>query len=378
MKMLRKIIIIGMILGLTAGFLFSKEYILEQWGAYIDIPQNWVPLEVTDSKATVADPAQRAFFQIKVSESSAWSTGEEIFEYLGNLLKADAEGEEFVYMGRDSVFSTLLFAVNDQPYQGFAVMINGVDYDWILLSYSEMEYFDAYQPFLVSALDSFSIDFAGLVQSGPVSTYYQDSFEEEDFFLLNFIFEDNSFSVEFDGNAMETSEILVEREVQVLANYTPEDHDAWSRFYRMIYRDNYKRMDGIFRQLLFSGLRRSTPPEETAARLLSWIQDFSYSRTGTPADFLPPLSALYNLSGDCDSLGLLYVLLLKHYGIDSILMVSSEYSHSMAAVDVRGNGARFPFMDKHYLVAEMTDKVGIGMIDASMADPEKWLGIGFN
>ena len=69
--------------------------------------------------------------------------------------------------------------------------------------------------------------------------------------------------------------------------------------------------------------------------------------------------------------------ILKRFDINAILMVSSEYSHSMAAVDIPGAGARFPYKDKKYLVAEMTKDVAIGQINAEMADPAKWLGIEF-
>ena len=93
--------------------------------------------------------------------------------------------------------------------------------------------------------------------------------------------------------------------------------------------------------------------------------------------FPPPLTALKDYSADCDSLGIMYIILLKRLGIDAVLMVSSEYSHSMAAVDIPGNGARFPFNGKKYLVAELTKDVPIGQINARMADPAKWLGIEF-
>ncbi len=145
----------------------------------------------------------------------------------------------------------------------------------------------------------------------------------------------------------------------------------------MIYRDNYSRTEDLFyliRDKLLRGIRDS---ESISTKLLSWFQKFSYSRTGTIADFSPPLTAVKDHAADCDSLALLYIILLKRLGINSILMVSSEYSHSMAAVDVEGSGARFPYKGKNYLVAEMTKEVPLGQINAQMADPSKWLGIEF-
>ncbi|MCF6336113.1 MAG: hypothetical protein L3J12_10260, partial [Spirochaetales bacterium] len=63
--------------------------------------------------------------------------------------------------------------------------------------------------------------------------------------------------------------------------------------------------------------------------------------------------------------------------IDSILMVSSEYSHSLAGVAVEGPGAHFRYEGTDYLVAETTDNVSIGLIDRNMSDPSKWMGIKF-
>jgi hypothetical protein len=47
----------------------------------------------------------------------------------------------------------------------------------------------------------------------------------------------------------------------------------------------------------------------------------------------------------------------------------------MAALDLAGGGARFPFADKNWLVAELTAQVNLGMIAQNMADPNQWIGI---
>jgi hypothetical protein len=72
-----------------------------------------------------------------------------------------------------------------------------------------------------------------------------------------------------------------------------------------------------------------------------------------------------------------YVILLHYFDVDAILMVSSIYSHSMAAVDLDGKGARFPLEGVKYLVAETTDDVELGRIDRSMSNTNAWIGIDF-
>ena len=56
-------------------------------------------------------------------------------------------------------------------------------------------------------------------------------------------------------------------------------------------------------------------------------------------------------------------------------MVSDVYSHAMAAVDLAGSGARFPFGGREWLVAELTAPVTLGQIDSTMADPAGWIGV---
>ena len=103
---------------------------------------------------------------------------------------------------------------------------------------------------------------------------------------------------------------------------------------------------------------------------------FNYERDkAEESGFTPPLAAAYEATGDCDSRAVVAAIVLERLGIDSILMVSREYSHAMLGVDVPGGGQRFAFNGKNYLVGETTTKIGIGMIAASMADWSKWMGI---
>lgn len=355
----------------------AREYALEDWGCFVDLPQGWEPLEVTDDKATFADVGERAFFQIKVYPSDRFDGGEEMFREVGEMLQADGEGELFAYQGEESVFTDLLFAVGETFYQGFGLYIDGSDRDWVVLSFAEAELAHAYHFPLLSALDSFSLNVQALLSPGPVSRFYEASFEAPEEFSFTVPFNEETLEVEASEAALETSQVTVEREAGVLGIYTPEDTDAWQRFYRMVYRDNYRRLDSLYRSLILNGFSPRQEPRAAAEILLSWIQGFAYHRTGTPEDFSTPLEALYDNAGDCDSLGLLYVILLKHFGVDAILMVSDEYDHAMAAADVEGSGARFTWEEKEWVVAETTAPVALGLIAADVADPAGWLGVTF-
>ena len=355
----------------------AKEYFLEDWQCYVDMPQGLDPLAMTETKATFGNDKENVFFQVKVYPADTYKTADDIFKSVKKQLQAEGDGYTYKYNGYDSVFADISFNTGLASYRAYSVFINSEKYDIAVLSFCEQEIYENAHFYILSALDSFSDSHQALYSPGPVSVFYETAAEINNAVKISVPFEDKDIKLETGSASVEAAEITAEREARVLSLFTASDTDAWSRFYRMIYRDNYKRIDDLFYHVRDNLLRGVKDPEEISKRLLSWLQKFSYSRTGTIADFSPPLTALKDYSADCDSLGVIYIILLKRLGIDAILMVSSEYSHSMAAVDIPGKGARFPFNGKKYLVAEMTKDVSIGQINAKTADPAKWMGIEF-
>ena len=356
---------------------YAKEYFLEDWQCYVDMPQGLDPLGMTKTKATFGNKKENVFFQVKVYSADTYKTADEIFKSIKKQLKAEGTGYAYKYNGNDTVFADISFNTELASYRAYSVFINSAEYDFAVLSFCEKEIYDDAHFYILSALDSFSNSVPALYSPGPVSSFYEYSAEKSSPVKISLPFGNAKYVFDAESSAIEAAEITAEREARVLSLFTPNDTDAWSRFYRMIYRDNYYRTDELFYQVRDNLLKGTKDPVEISKKLLAWLQKFPYSRTGTIADFSPPLTALKDYSADCDSLGLLYIILLKRLGIDAVLMVSSVYSHSMAAVDVPGSGARFPFKGKKYLVAEMTKDVALGQINAKMADPSKWLWIEF-
>ena len=247
-----------------------------------------------------------------------------------------------------------------------------------VLSFSSADKAELLNDYILSALDSFSLNQAGRTQPGPVSSYYYASFGSRDIRPARTQFEGTPVRWQVDMTEVETSQLLIEREARILADYKPqaeETMEAWRRFYRMIYRDCYSRLDETA-ELLSRRFSVSDDPRTTAQRILSWLQEFNYRRT-EGSDLITPLHAAAFEDGDCDSRAMLYSILLHHMGIDSFIMVSAIYGHGMAAVDVPGPGARMPYGNRAYLVAETTENVDIGMIAADMADPTKWVVVPF-
>jgi len=108
------------------------------------------------------------------------------------------------------------------------------------------------------------------------------------------------------------------------------------------------------------------------------VQGFAYERDLEGSDFVNLVTALSEGRGDCDSRSMLWAMFLEQANIPSAIMVSRNHSHAMGLADVPGAGARFDSGGKKWLVAETTDKVGIGLISADKSDIASWLGVTFN
>ncbi|MDR2403054.1 MAG: hypothetical protein LBD78_03390 [Spirochaetaceae bacterium] len=184
----------------------------------------------------------------------------------------------------------------------------------------------------------------------------------------------------------EAAQALVDREFRVLKAYidSPLRDEAWIRFYRTIYRDSFDRLTETAFALERNWVEGGELPDteegrslEFAARVLEWVQGFTYERDFMGSDFVNLVSAATEGRGDCDSRALLWAILLEQANIPGAIMVSREYRHAMGLADISGPGARFTAGGKQWLVAETTAAVRIGLIGKDSADPAKWLGVIF-
>ena len=190
-------------------------------------------------------------------------------------------------------------------------------------------------------------------------------------------------------NDAEAAQVLIEREFMILEQYLLSEYwrQAWIRYYRLVYRDSYDRITDAAVKLVqnwssnsrnAAGINSIETKKELAQKALSWVQGFNYERHLDGSDFVNLVSAVTEGRGDCDSRAMLWAILLAHADIRAAMMVSRNYSHAMGLADIEGAGARFEVDETHWLVAETTDKIDIGLIDAGMSDWESWLGILFD
>ena len=352
------------------------------FGYTVDLPIGWQQAENSDPyHIGFLSPNADAMIQIVALDPSTGASGAEISDYMMAEMGADGEMDEFLYLGSSAALSDISFVTGGLPVRGYMVALNGIDADFAILAFAPTETYDTAHDHLLSAIDSFAIGEQSRLYPGPISQYLHPVSIEGGALApsstLRFL--DRSVSLNADRGATEATVALVDREARILAPYGALEREsfeaAWRRYFRMIYRDNFSRLEPVAVQLAQILRQEGMSRVDTPHEILSWLQGFSYVRTGGLSDFQPPLACLSNQSGDCDSLGLTYVILMHHLGFDAILMASDRYAHALAAVDTQGAGARFAFEGRDWLVAELTSPVALGQIAANMADPAGWIGV---
>jgi hypothetical protein len=362
----------------------SAKELISDTGAVFDMPSGFTAGD-GDGKTRFAyfDANDGMELDIRIYEPGRYASAEAMAEDITGQMGSHGDATGFTYQGRRAVLANLDFAMNGGARKGYAVFIAGAaaasaaprESGYALVATSAASRFDAYSELIISCLDSFSIDRAARRFPGPVSQFllaWPAARNEKRAVALP------SGTVPLPWSLEEEKQVryVAEREYRVMTLYLQSDtlwRDAWARYYRMVYKESAARLDGLTEA--FAATLPADDPTESARRVLSWVQGFLYERDFAGTDFVPPLTAAFEKRGDCDSRAMVMAIILERRGIDSILMVSRDYSHAMLAVDVPGGGQRFSFGGKAYLVAETTANVGIGMMDASQTDASKWLGV---
>lgn len=354
---------------------------MSEQGYYLSLPPGWEENDFSDSANLSLYIGDRtAVFQVSAFEGEDFNSAEEMFsQYVSDLMPASQDCSFFYYNQYNAALADLSFAVDDSGtlMRGWFLFLDSDEKDYILLAFSSEYDYEGMFPFLLSCLDGFSPDAASRKLPGAVSQFFYP-FPTERKKPETLYFNNEKLMVMADNAETEASQLVIEREARVLASYQGDEElfpTAWIRYYRLLFRDNYYRLEPIvveMRQIL-----DDNSEEEKALALMNWFQDFTYVRPEFFSDLSSPLDTVFSQGGDCDARVLAMAILLDHFGIKSVLMTSYVYSHAMIAVDIEGEGARFPHEDKEFLVMELTDDVDAGMIGSNVSGLENWIGVDF-
>lgn len=298
-----------------------------------------------------------------------------MFNEIESNLSAYGDCVKFNYLEFEGAIGEVGFILNDREYKGWMIFLNGEEHDFHFLSYTLLENYEGCYNEIQSVLDSFSYGDAGQYNPGPISAFLNESPSKVvqnhtlDFF-------DHPLSLAISDYDFSTAQSVIEREATIMTNYSNDPdlfYEAWKRYYQIIFRDNYSRLDPLFNALYPYFANDKYDDQGLTEILMFWIQGYTYERSlESKSDLLNPLEASAKKLGDCDARSLILGILLHKFGIESLLLTSNKVKHAILAVDCPGEGYKYSYNDKDYIGVELTTKALIGEIKESITDPALW------
>ena len=326
-------------------------------------------------------------FVIKISnEKSDYSS--QVLQKSLKKLSAEYEIDNFIWSNQKCAISS--FKMNlDQQYEGWsaAVPLKLQNSFLTLLCYAPQYLNGGAQQFIISTLNSLSMDYCNPQKSCGIFTEY--AFPKEGKKSICLEIAEQKITTFIDNVDESASQFIVDLEFAVLSLYANHKlwKEAWQRYYRMIYKDCVPRIEQVSKDI-FNKLYPLAEKKDSinadivfAQYLLSWVQTFEYKReqTKNSSDFTPIPKVLCGEGNDCDSRSMLISAILNHCGYDTIMLISREYSHALTATNIEAPGQKYHLQenDKDYIFGETTAKITWGMIAQNQSDRTKWIPIIF-
>ena len=370
---------------LAAGIrsLSAEQMYSPTWGYVLDIPEGF---RLGYKEGTDSYQFEHKLFPVTLIVRSWPQTipaGKKMKEVLAKL-NASGETKEIVWLSRNCALSSFSMQLQNRANRGWAVIVPA-DKDkglTLVLAYTPEQQFGALQTLIVSSLNSFSPQSNNRNISGILTDYgYPKTGPRQTSVKIG----KTEVPVELDKSDSEAHNALIDIEYDVLARFadTPLWKEAWQRYYRMIYRDAYKRLEktafsvyNVLEAELKTKLKAGADFDKKLAQtLLSWVQLFPYERRRNASDFTGLIDTLTGTGSDCDSRSLLLAVLMAHMKYKTMLFISPQYSHALFGIDIESAGAHLEQDGTNYLLGETTAHVGIGLVAQQMSDLTKWFGI---
>ena len=370
-------------------FLFSVQFLkAEQFSfegheeVFVDLPEGieLVQAEEDASGYLLKSTLIPVSWTVKFYKDGRYKNAKNALEEsLSKLGCSDIAAEDVLWRNTNAALGQFrIESKENAPINGWAVAAELHEEKGIVVFISWVQEYDSspYDPFMLSSLDSLGIDRGSFFESGIVSQYaYPESSRE---ITEKIEIDGKKIEAVLKDNDEEAAAFLVEREYQVLQLYAKSANwkKAWQRYYRMIFRDSFKRLKKTSFNIYNSLAEYCLDETDLAQKILTWTQSFKYEREKTSSDFTCLPSVIIGKGCDCDSRSMLLSVLLQNMGIDSIIFVSAEYSHAIAGLVSSHPGQAIECGEKKYLTGETTAKnCTWGMISQDQGDFSKWIPV---
>lgn len=357
----------------------------------IDLPQMSEIADMTEDETSILFthqilPVQTA---VKVWPQKDFKNSEDCLSATGEKLSAKGEISSVRWRNRDCAVSTISIdkKVLGTTQEGWGCCIPLPDKKSFLtvLSFAPEDRARDCQQFMLSVLDSIMPDRLSTKEAGLITAFAFPKTENKEITLQ---IAGKNIKTSLDKDDAQASQFVIDREFALFTLFVNQKcwKEAWQRFYRLIARDSAGRIKKAAFDIsaaLMEDCRKENPdlPEAVLAqKLLTWTQGFSYERksaSADKADFANLPSVLEGAGSDCDSRSMLLMLFYQSFGLDSIMLVSTKYSHAMAGVSLPGcQGQSYALDGKEYLFGETTaQNLTLGMLAKDMQDRKFWIPV---
>ncbi len=372
-----------MLLLMTLGMLNAEQLQSSKWGYSLDLPEGYV----LDSSQN-GDRFQFSHTMLPVTLVIASYTKD---RYENSTIALNAVYENLSLKGESE---TLRWRNEENAVGFFTLSAGGVGYTgWaasialpeekgtaVFLCYSPTTQFAQNEQIIISTLDSIDVLQGTILHAGILTTY---AYPKEGDQSVELDIDGKKITTVIDKSDIAASDFIVQREYDILTFFanTPLWKEAWQRFYRVIYRDSYKRLQRVSFSIynaLYLDIETDDKAEFDRAltqKLLTWVQGFTYERIPLGTDFVPLPAAISGEGSDCDSRALLLSVLMSQMRYETMLFISREYGHALFGISIAGDGARLEHNGIHYLLGETTAPIALGLVPQDMSEVSKWIGI---
>jgi len=367
-------------------YLFAESVVDKDFGYSLDLPEGYEIKDYSDDGTAyfLQHPNIPVSFLFKVIQGEKGNSNTVLKNQLKKL-NAKTEIDNFKWNKVDCAIGSFSMEL-DQNYAGWSVCapLETKGNFIVLISYAPEEKEPGCEQFIFSSLNSLALGLDEYCTPGIIVSY---AFPKEGSKKITLDINGKKVYSFIDKADEEASQWVVDMEYAVLTLYGKHNmwKEAWQRYYRMIYRDSFGRLENVSADIydtLWFDIKtknQNNPEIAYAQELLTWVQNFDYFRgeKSSDSDFTSLPRMLTGTGNDCDSRSMLICMLLKSINIESIMIFSPQYSHAMACtlIDAPGQTYKLPGTKLEFLMGETTAHVTWGMISQEHADRSKWIEV---
>ncbi len=367
-------------------FLSGRQIYAERTAFYgnigADLPENFA---VTSKSADgmswqLANTTAPVNAVVRIYAKDRYRNADEAVRNTLKVLNLQNECENFRWRNTGCTIASFKGSISGKNTMGYAlgITVPSSEEKAVFLSWYDLKYNGKYDSLVTSFLDSVLVDEGSYFEAGPITQYLFP--EEKKNLNVELEIEGRKITSQISSNDKEASSYLIDREYEVLCMYYNKQNwqEAWKRYYRMIFKDSYGRLQKVSFDIYNEISPLCTDDTDLAQKLLSWVQDFRYEREKNSSDFAPLPAMILGDGSDCDSRSMLLCVLLTSMNQDAVMMVSAKYVHAMAAITSDHSGHSFKYNKKNYLMGETTAKgLTWGKITQEQDNSSNWIFIDF-